>query len=108
MGVLVTIGKLKDTLYVCNGCCCGHDEKGNPVVLNEFIESQLQENKIDISLERPYCLGPCSQANVIKITLDKRNYWFGRMNDKQDIIDLMKFIKTREFTENLRKKEMEM
>lgn len=105
MGITVNIGKLKDTVYVCNGCCCGHEEKGNPKVLNELFDAEMKDI---IAIERPYCLGPCEQANTVKITLDNINYWFKRINSEQDVKDIKHFIKTKELTDNLRNKELEM
>ncbi|HME87133.1 MAG TPA: (2Fe-2S) ferredoxin domain-containing protein [Candidatus Nanoarchaeia archaeon] len=108
MGILINIGKISNNLYVCDGCCCGHEEKGNPAILHEFIEDQIKKNNLDITIHKPYCLGPCSQANVIKVVLDGKNYWFKRMNEEQDIQDLMEFMKSRTMTENLEHKQMQM
>jgi len=79
------------TLYVCNGCCCGHPEKGNPEVQNELFNELVKES--DISIKRPYCLGPCHLANVVKVEKDNKEYWFQKINTKQDVEAVVAFTK---------------
>jgi len=79
---------------MCEGCCCGHPEKGNPkVMLREFSKMLQESNLQHVSLSVPYCLGPCSMANVVKVQANGSDYWFGRMNQKEDLDALADFLK---------------
>ena len=83
------------TLFVCNGCCCGHLEKGNPIVKNELFHSLLTEENLqkEVQIEKPYCLGPCGEANVVKIHKNGKNYWFKRINTDEDVHAVIAFVK---------------
>lgn len=97
------------TLYVCNGCCCGHPEKGNPVVKQELFRSLLAQEGLDkqVSMEVPYCLGPCSMANVVKAIVQGKTYWFRRVNTDADIHAVIAFLKNpKEFPPLLRSKQV--
>ena len=83
------------TLYVCNGCCCGHPEKGNPVVKQELFRSLLTQEGLDkdVSMEVPYCLGPCRMANVVKAIVHGKTYWFRQVNTEDDAHAVISFLK---------------
>ncbi len=120
------------TLFVCNGCCCGHEEKGNPQV-NNLLFMQLLNGEKNLTIEQPYCLGPCREANVIKVNIKDKNqgnfrnvgnntgnnnartagnnagtnYWFRRINTEQDVKDVAAFVKNpNSISSNLRQKQM--
>jgi predicted metal-binding protein len=94
------------TLYVCNGCCCGHQEKGNPLVKNELFEKLTKDEAITI--EKPYCLGPCHLANVVKVEDDEegggKEYWFQKINTETDVKDVVSFVKKNEMSDSLKEK----
>ena len=122
------ISQPEKTLFVCNGCCCGHEEKGNPQV-NNLLFMQLLNGEKNLTIEQPYCLGPCREANVIKVNVkDKiqgnlrntgnsasnnnpnnagKNFWFRRINTEQDVKDVAAFVKNpNSISSNLREKQM--
>ena len=84
------------TVFVCNGCCCGHVEKGNPRV-NNMLFMQLLNGQKNVTMEQPYCLGPCSNANVVKVNVKSgtgsKNYWFREINSDDDVKDVVEFVK---------------
>lgn len=83
------------TLFLCNGCCCGHQEKGNPLVKNELFEQLLHQENLqkDVKIEKPYCLGPCSYANVVKVNKNGKNYWFRKINTEEEVHAVVEFLK---------------
>lgn len=82
-------------LYVCNGCCCGHEEKGNPLVKNDLFTELIEKEGLqnEVLMEKPYCLGPCRMANVIKIVKNGRTYWFRKINTQEDVQAVIAFVK---------------
>ncbi len=85
----------KSILYVCNGCCCGHEEKGYPLVKNDLFTELLEKEGLqnDVIMEKPYCLGPCRMANVVKIVKNGRTYWFRKINTEEDVHAVIDFVK---------------
>ena|SRR3989338_2725038 len=88
----------ENILYVCNGCCCGHPEKGNPIVKKELFRELIKKEGLDqqISMEVPYCLGPCRMANVVKALISGKMYWFRQINTEDDIHAVINFLKNPE------------
>lgn len=81
-------------LSVCNGCCCGHVEKGNPAIDIESVRRAVKEAGLaDSSLSFPYCLGPCSHANVVRVSAAGRKWTFVRINDDELRKEVMAFAK---------------
>jgi cobaltochelatase CobN len=89
---------MNKTLYVCNGCCCGHEEKNNPKVKNELFEKLVSDSK-NVSIEKPYCLGPCHLANVVKVDVEGKEYWFQRVNTEEDVKAVSSFVKSGEMND---------
>lgn len=83
-------------LSICNGCCCGHEEKSNPRVKNVLFDSLVKQNNLNVTIERPYCLGPCNMANVVKIEANNKEYWFKRINEEQDVEAVVTFLNNNE------------
>ena len=85
----------QNTVFVCNGCCCGHTEKGNPFVKKDLFRELLAKEGLakNIAMEVPYCLGPCNLANVVKATLNGKTYWFKRINTEEDVHAVIAFLK---------------
>jgi predicted metal-binding protein len=96
------------TLFVCNGCCCGHEEKGNPKVKNEVFEKLIKDTPITI--EKPYCLGPCHLANVVKVEVNKdekiTEHWFQRINTEEEVGQVVSFAKSGNMSDQLKEKLM--
>ena len=99
----------ENILYVCNGCCCGHPEKGNHLVLNDRYAALLKAEGLDkhIAIEKPYCLGPCRLANVVKALVHGRMYWFRQVNTEDDVREMIAFLKNpKEIPQLLQKKQV--
>jgi predicted metal-binding protein len=90
-----TENKQHNTLFVCDGCCCGHPEKGNPVVERDNLKELIKEEglKEQISLQFPYCLGPCSLANVVKARIKGKDFWFKQINTETERKAVVSFVK---------------
>lgn len=84
---------VKKIISVCNGCCCGHVEKGNPAVHNALFDALIEDDPM-ITLERPYCLGPCNMANVVKVGIEQKEYWFHHVDTEDDVKNVIAFTKT--------------
>ncbi len=85
----------QNILYVCNGCCCGHIEKGNSLVKNSLFHELLAAEDLDktVTIEKPYCLGPCRMANVVKARIHGKHYWFSQVNKEEDVHAVIQFLK---------------
>lgn len=85
----------ENILYICNGCCCGHPEKGNPIVKKELFRELLGQEEFDkqVTMEVPYCLGPCRMANVVKALINGKMYWFRQINSEDDVHAVITFLK---------------
>lgn len=68
-------------ILVCEGCCCGHAEKGYDPVPSQWLREQWQKHKLmyEVDLTIPYCLGPCDMANVACILLPDATIWLGAL-----------------------------
>jgi len=65
------------SVLLCNGCCCGHPEKGNPVLpkarlLADWAAQGLEDT---VLLRFVDCLGPCERANVVVVKADGEAFW---------------------------------
>ncbi|VVB57661.1 Uncharacterised protein [uncultured archaeon] len=81
-------------LEVCNGCCCGHPEKGNPKIDEGKVREAAKEAGLPAtSLSFPYCLGPCSYANVARVKAGGRVWTFAGVNDEGLRREVMEFAK---------------
>jgi len=74
-------------LFVCNGCCCGHIEKGFPALpLDEFKRQWIERGiRRRFHLTISGCLGPCPLANVVLILFRGRSAWFHSINSPADV-----------------------
>ena len=74
-------------LFVCNGCCCGHTEKGFPALpLDEFKQQWKKRGfRRRFHLTVSGCLGPCPLANVVLLQFRGRSMWFHSINDAKDV-----------------------
>ena len=74
-------------LFVCQGCCCGHTEKGFPALPLEEFKRQWKERGIRrrFHLTISGCLGPCPLANVILIQFLGQSVWLHSINSPKDV-----------------------
>ncbi len=96
-----------DFLEVCyNGCCCGKEEKGNAPVRKEAYESRYAISGLSGTVELRFlpCLDFCREANTVHICLDGKDFYFRKMNDKEDIDALFQFAATRSMSQRLARK----
>jgi cobaltochelatase CobN len=81
-------------LFVCNGCCCGHTEKGFPALPLEQFKQQWKERGIRrrFHLTISGCLGPCPLANVVLLLFRGRSAWFHSINSPEDVASLYGYV----------------
>lgn len=74
-------------LFICNGCCCGHTEKGFPELALEEFKSQWKKRGIRrrLHLTISGCLGPCPLANVVLLQFRGSSMWFHSINHADDV-----------------------
>lgn len=109
-------GAQGDFIEVCyNGCCCGNAEKGNAPVLKEMYERRYAAlglaGKIDLRFLA--CLGFCRDSNTAHAHLTGKparpeggDFYFRRMNEEADIIELFRFAQSGVMGERLARKQI--
>ena len=72
-------------ISVCNGCCCGHTEKGHPPVPVEWLKNEWKCRGLikRVHLSISGCLGPCDVPNVVMITGAEGVQWLGQINEQR-------------------------
>lgn len=72
-------------ISVCNGCCCGHVEKGNPVVPVEWLKNEWKCRGLlkRVHLSISGCLGPCDVPNVVMITGADGVQWLAQITQQR-------------------------
>jgi hypothetical protein len=71
-------------IFVCNGCCCGRTEKGNPAVPVDYLKAEFKARKLirNVQVTISGCLGPCDVPNVVGIlTHNEGLRWFGNLSE---------------------------
>jgi hypothetical protein len=70
-------------IFVCNGCCCGRMEKGNPAVPLDWLRAEFKARKLirNVQITISGCLGPCDVPNVVAILLPEGMQWFGNLTE---------------------------
>ncbi|MDX2266494.1 MAG: (2Fe-2S) ferredoxin domain-containing protein [Bryobacter sp.] len=78
-------------ILVCNGCCCGKVEKGNPAVPVDWLKQQFKERKLTkkVHLTIAGCLGPCDVYNVVTVISDHGQTWLGQISEQWQYESLM-------------------
>src|SRR5687767_1492401 len=71
------------TVLICQGCCCGHPEKGNAEIPREHLEATWAERNLEASVRLRFvdCLGPCQPANLACIKTRKKTVWIAGLTD---------------------------
>jgi len=72
-------------ISVCNGCCCGHTEKGHPEVPVEWLKNEWKCRGLlkRVHLSISGCLGPCDVPNVVMITSAEGVQWLARIDQQR-------------------------
>ena len=65
----------------CQGCCCGHTDRGRPELLAEQLKEIWEVEKLNrtVQLTISGCLGPCDLTNVALVITPEENVWLGGM-----------------------------
>src|SRR5579862_2594657 len=79
-------------VLVCQGCCCGDEERGFPEVPAEWLKAEWRRRGLlkRLQLSISGCLGPCDVPNVVVIAFDSNTQWFGNIAGREmyrDILD---------------------
>ena len=65
----------------CQGCCCGHTDRGKPELPAEQLKEIWKVEKLNrtVQLTISGCLGPCVLTNVALVITPEENVWLGGM-----------------------------
>ncbi|WP_132324515.1 (2Fe-2S) ferredoxin domain-containing protein [Pseudobacteriovorax antillogorgiicola] len=68
-------------VIICQGCCCGQVKDGNPEVPLTYLRKEWIKHRLFrwFHLSISECLGPCDLPNVISITTNNQNWYFGKL-----------------------------
>ena len=71
------------SVLICQGCCCGHPEKGNPEIPRARLEAAWAERDLEQSVRLRFvdCLGPCRPANFAALKTRRRTVWLADLAD---------------------------
>lgn len=66
-------------VFVCSGCCCGRTDKGKPEIPLDWLKQSWKERKLlkSVQLTITGFLGPCDILNVVGISTEDGQRWFG-------------------------------
>jgi cobaltochelatase CobN len=84
-------------VFVCDGCCCGHPDRGGPKIspraLRVAARRAFRRAALDgrVRLVFTDCLGPCSEANVVFLYVQGRPLWLRRINSAERLTDVMTY-----------------
>lgn len=70
------------SVLICQGCCCGHPEKGNPEIPRAQLEAAWVERQLEgtVRLRFVDCIGPCQPANLAVIKLPGEAVWLAGLD----------------------------
>jgi cobaltochelatase CobN len=88
---IVTKRRVVAQIFVCNGCCCGRADKGNPPIPLDELKAEFKRRKLigKVQLTISGCLGPCDVLNVVALWLPEGMRWFGGLSESWQYMDLM-------------------
>ena len=71
--------RMKPTINICDGCCCGRVNKSNMAVPTTELKALWNEHNLaqHVNLRVTSCLGPCSRANVTLVSTSEGRTWLG-------------------------------
>src|SRR6266571_4955171 len=78
-------------IVLCQGCCCGHTERGLPAVPLDWLKPLWKSEKLNkiVQLTVSGCLGPCDLPNVCCIATPQEQAWYGRLTTQEDYAMLL-------------------
>ena len=73
-------------IVLCDGCCCGHTERGLPAVPLDYLKPIWKAERLNkiVQLSVSGCLGPCDLPNVATIVTPAGQTWYGRLTTRED------------------------
>src|SRR6185436_12547512 len=71
------------TVLICQGCCCGHPEKGNAEIPRARLEAAWADRQLEAAVRLRFvdCLGPCRPANLACIKTPQSTVWLADLAD---------------------------
>lgn len=81
-------------IFVCNGCCCGRTEKGNPAVPVDYLKAEFKARKLirNVQVTISGCLGPCDVPNVVGILTHAEGMrWYGNLSEHWQFVSLIEW-----------------
>jgi cobaltochelatase CobN len=92
---LTTPSRAIASVLVCNGCCCGHTEKGKPPLPKARIEAAWKDQSLGRAVRLRFvdCLGPCSEANVAVVKTATETIWLAALASDQEYEELAAWAK---------------
>lgn len=80
-------------IILCQGCCCGHTERGLPEVPVTWLKEIWKKEKLNkyVQLTISGCLGPCDLPNVCCIQTPSEQVWYGRLSSREDYAVLLRW-----------------
>ena len=71
------------SVLICQGCCCGHPEKGNLTIPRAHLEAAWRERQLGDAVRLRFvdCIGPCEPANLAVIKLPGEAVWLAGLSD---------------------------
>lgn len=81
-------------IFVCNGCCCGRTEKGNPAVPVDYLKAEFKARKLirNVQITISGCLGPCDVPNVVAILTHAEGMrWYGNLSEQWQFESLIEW-----------------
>jgi len=78
-------------ILVCNGCCCGREDKRKPSIPVDALKRAFKERKLlkTVQLTISGCLGPCDVLNVFTILTEDGQQWFGGIRTHEPFLALI-------------------
>lgn len=78
-------------ILVCNGCCCGREDKRKPSIPVDELKRAFKERKLlkTVQLTISGCLGPCDVLNVFTILTEDGQQWFGGIRTHEPFLALI-------------------
>src|ERR1035437_7186188 len=80
-------------VLICQGCCCGAEERGRPEVPVEWLKAEWRRRGLlkRLQLTISGCLGPCDVPNVVVITSGTKTDWYGNITGREMYRDILEW-----------------
>ena len=88
---------IEGQIFVCKGLKCGNEEKGYPPVPLSEYKQQWNHRGFRLRVHLTIiegCLGPCTLANVVMLTLYGKTLWLHSINEKERVTEIYSYIQS--------------